>query len=65
MAACGYVPEDVRIKQEIIELTTRLEEMGLEKEFCKLIFEDDILHFFNEDVKTNTLLQEMREINND
>lgn len=33
MAACGYVPEDVRIKQEIIELTTRLEEMGLEKEF--------------------------------
>ncbi|RLA70305.1 MAG: hypothetical protein DRG09_03580 [Epsilonproteobacteria bacterium] len=57
MAACGYVPEDVLIKQEIIELTTRLEEMGLEKEFCKLIFEKDILHFFNEDAKTNTLLQ--------
>ena len=57
MAACGYVPEDVRIKQEIIELTTRLEEMGLEKEFCRLIFEKDILHFFNADTKTNTLLQ--------
>jgi len=57
MAACGYVPEDVRIKQEIIELTTRLEEMGIEKAFCKLIFEEDILHFFNENETTNTLLQ--------
>ena len=57
MAACGYVPEEVRIKQEIIELTTRLEEMGLEKAFCKSIFEEDILHFFNENEKTNTLIQ--------
>ena len=51
MGACGYVTEDVRIKQEIIELTTRLEEMGLEKEFCRLIFEEDILHFFGESSK--------------
>ena len=49
MGACGYVTEDVRIKQEIIELTTRLEEMGLEKEFCRLIFDEDILHFFEEE----------------
>ena len=48
MGACGYVTEDVRIKQEIIELTTRLEEMGLEKEFCRLIFDEDILHFFDD-----------------
>ena len=48
MGACGYVTEDIRIKQEIIELTTRLEEMGLEEEFCRLIFEEDILHFFDE-----------------
>jgi len=32
--------------------------MGLETEFCRLIFEEDILHFFNENDKTNTLLQE-------
>ena len=60
MGSCGYVPEDVRIKQEIIELTTRLEEMGIEQEFCKMIFEKDILHFFNENEKTNTLLKEKK-----
>ena len=60
MGSCGYVPEDVRIKQEIIELTTRLEEMGIEQEFCKMIFEEDILHFFNENEKTNTLLKEKK-----
>ncbi|WP_415405783.1 hypothetical protein ACLHDG_08440 [Sulfurovum sp. CS9] len=49
MGACGYVPEDVRIKQEIVELTIRLEEMGIEKEFCRLIFDEDILNFFTED----------------
>lgn len=48
MGACGYVTEDVKIKQEIIELTIKLEEMGLEKEFCRLIFEEDILHFFDD-----------------
>ena len=57
MGSCGYVPEDVRIKQEIIELTTRLEELGLEPEFCRLVFKEDILHFFNEDEKTNVSIQ--------
>ena len=57
MGSCGYVPEDVRIKQEIIELVIKLEEMGLEPEFCELIFKEDILHFFKENDKTNTLLQ--------
>ncbi len=60
MGSCGYVPEDVRIKQEIIELTSRLEEMGIEKVFCKMIFEEDILHFFNKNEKTNTLLREKK-----
>jgi len=34
--------------------------MGIEKVFCKMIFEEDILHFFNENEKTNTLLREKK-----
>jgi len=53
MGSCGYVTEDVRIKQEIIELTIKLEELGIEPEFCRLIFKEDILHFF-EDITAPT-----------
>lgn len=47
MGACGYVPPDVRLKQEIVELTIELEAMGKAPEFCRLVLEDDILNFFN------------------
>ena len=47
MGACGYVPPDVRLKQEIIELVIELEAMGKEPEFCRLVLEEDILHFYN------------------
>ncbi len=47
MAGCGYVPPDVRLKQEIIELVIELEAMGKEPEFCRLVLEEDILHFYN------------------
>ena len=33
MGSCGYVPEDVRIKQEIIELTSRLEKRWVLKKY--------------------------------
>ncbi len=49
MGACGYVPPDVRLKQEIIELVIELEAMGKEPEFCRLVLEEDILHFYNLD----------------
>ncbi len=47
MGACGYVPPDVRLKQEIIELVIELEAMGIEPEFCRLVLEEDILNFYN------------------
>ncbi|WP_345977067.1 hypothetical protein [Sulfurimonas sp. HSL3-7] len=46
MGACGYVPPDVRLKQEIIELVIELEAMGEEAEFCRLVLEEDILNFY-------------------
>lgn len=46
MAGCGYVPPDVRLKQEIIELVIELEAMGKEPEFCRLVLEEDILNFY-------------------
>jgi len=46
MGACGYVPPDIRLKQEIIELVIELEAMGKEKEFCRLVLEEDILNFY-------------------
>jgi|LGOV01.1.fsa_nt_gb hypothetical protein len=46
MGACGYVPPDVRLKQEIIELVIELEAMGREPEFCRLVLEEDILNFY-------------------
>ncbi len=46
MGACGYVPPDVRLKQEIIELVIELEAMGKEPEFCRLVLEEDILNFY-------------------
>jgi len=46
MGACGYVPPDVRLKQEIIELVIELEAMGCEPDFCRLVLEEDILHFY-------------------
>jgi hypothetical protein len=46
MGGCGYVPPDVRLKQEIIELVIELEAMGKEPEFCRLVLEEDILHFY-------------------
>ena len=46
MGACGYVPPDVRLKQEIIELVIELEAMGKELEFCRLVLEEDILNFY-------------------
>jgi len=47
MGACGYVPPDVRLKQEIVELTIELEAMGKAPEFCRLVLEEDILNFFD------------------
>jgi hypothetical protein len=46
MGGCGYVPPDVRLKQEIIELVIELEAMGKEPEFCRLVLQEDILHFY-------------------
>ena len=46
MGACGYVTPEVRLKQEIIELVIELEAMGKEPEFCRLVLEEDILHFY-------------------
>ena len=46
MSACGYVPPDVRLKQEIIELVIELEAMGKEPKFCRLVLEEDILNFY-------------------
>ena len=46
MGACGYVPPDIRLKQEIIELVIELEAMGKEKTFCRLVLEEDILNFY-------------------
>ncbi|MDA3946530.1 MAG: hypothetical protein PF439_07630 [Helicobacteraceae bacterium] len=46
MGACGYVPPDVRLKQEIIDLVIELEAMGKEPDFCRLVLEEDILNFY-------------------
>jgi hypothetical protein len=46
MSGCGYVPPDIRLKQEIIELVIELEAMGKEPEFCRLVLEEDILNFY-------------------
>lgn len=46
MGACGYVTPEIRLKQEIIELVIELEAMGAEQEFCRLVLEEDILHFY-------------------
>lgn len=49
MGACGYVTPEIKIKQEIIELTLALEAMGKEKNFCHQVLEEDLLNFYNSD----------------
>jgi hypothetical protein len=51
MGACGYVTPLMRKKQEIIQLAAELEEMGELKLFTELIFEYDLLGFYDEDTR--------------
>lgn len=48
MGACGYVTPLNRKKQEIIALAAELEEMGELQNFTQLIFEYDLLGYYNE-----------------
>ena len=49
MGACGYVTPVMKIKQDIIDLTLLLEDMGEEKNFCSKVLDEDLLNFYNSD----------------
>ncbi len=61
MGACGYVPPEVRKKQEVVDLIIELEAISDEKklgsarayeiiqELSKRILDDDILNFYEDE----------------